>query len=166
MTTKTIASPAARALLLPDASATENAGRALAPHLTGGMLVTLEGELGAGKTTFARGVLRGLGWQGPVKSPTYTLVEHYPFSSLYLYHFDFYRFADPSEWETAGFSEYFRPDAIDLVEWPSKAADRLPPPSLAVHLTFALPAQGRRLHLTAGDAPGRAALQALTAALR
>ena len=72
---------------LPDSDATERAGRALARGLRGGMVVTLSGELGAGKTTLARGVLRGLGWQGPVKSPSYTLVEHSPLSSLSLYHF-------------------------------------------------------------------------------
>jgi tRNA threonylcarbamoyladenosine biosynthesis protein TsaE len=89
--------PTTYTAFLPDADATERAGRALARGLEGGMVVTLSGELGAGKTTLARGVLRGLGWQGPVKSPSYTLVEYYPLSSLYLYHFDFYRFADPQE---------------------------------------------------------------------
>ncbi|HEY5309275.1 MAG TPA: tRNA (adenosine(37)-N6)-threonylcarbamoyltransferase complex ATPase subunit type 1 TsaE, partial [Casimicrobiaceae bacterium] len=75
---------------LADAEATENVGAGLARALGGGMVVTLHGDLGAGKTTVARGALRALGWTGPVKSPTYTLVEHYPISSLYFYHFDFY----------------------------------------------------------------------------
>jgi tRNA threonylcarbamoyladenosine biosynthesis protein TsaE len=79
-------------LVLPDAAATERAGAALARVLAPGMVVTLAGDLGAGKTTLARGVLRALGWKGAVKSPTYTLVEHYPLSNLYFYHFDFYRF--------------------------------------------------------------------------
>src|SRR4029450_3009308 len=92
-------------LHLPDGPATEAAGARLASALHPGMIVTLSGELGTGKTTLVRGALRALGWQGRVKSPTYTLVEHYPFSSLYFYHFDFYRFADPSEWETAGLAD-------------------------------------------------------------
>ena len=104
-------------------------------------MVTLHGDLGSGKTTVVRGALRALGWTGPVKSPTYTLVEHYAISRLYFYHFDFYRFADPSEWETAGIAEYFRDDAVCLVEWPERVAGLLP---LAdVDLTLAHPASGR-----------------------
>jgi tRNA threonylcarbamoyladenosine biosynthesis protein TsaE len=80
---------------LADADATLAAGARLAPGLVGGMVVTLSGELGAGKTTLVRGILRCMGWTGPVKSPTYALVEHYALSSLYFYHFDFYRFGDP-----------------------------------------------------------------------
>ena len=76
-------------LYLPDAAATEAAGARLAGGLHGGMVVTLSGDLGAGKTTLARGCLCALGWGGRVKSPSYTLVEHYPLSSLYFYHFDF-----------------------------------------------------------------------------
>ena len=90
---------------LPDAAATERAGAALAGALAGGMVIALHGDLGAGKTTLVRGALRALGWTGTVKSPTYTLVEYYAVSRLYLYHFDFYRFADPSEWETAGLAD-------------------------------------------------------------
>ena len=152
---------------LPDAAATEAAGRALAPALAGGMVVSRAGDLGAGKTTFARGVLRGHGWTGAVKSPTYTLVEHYQVSSLYLYHFDFYRFADPSEWDAAGFSEYFRPDAIALVEWPERVQPILQRVSLA--LSFAHPAPpgaGRLMTAVVGDAAGSGALAKLLAALR
>jgi tRNA threonylcarbamoyladenosine biosynthesis protein TsaE len=78
-----------------------------------------------------RGCLRALGWKGRVKSPTYTLVEHYPLSSLYFYHFDFYRFADPREWETAGLADCFRSDAACVVEWPERVGDLLPPADLA-----------------------------------
>ena len=115
---------------LADAAATERVGAALARALAGGMVVALHGDLGTGKTTLVRGALRALGWTGPVKSPTYTLVEHYPFSSLYFYHFDFYRFADPSEWETAGLADCFRDDAVCLVEWPERVAGLLPPADL------------------------------------
>jgi len=121
--------------VLPDANATEHAGRAIAGTLSPGMIVTLSGDLGAGKTTLARGVLRGLGWAGPVKSPSYALVEHYPFSNLYLYHFDFYRFEDVREWDDAGFAEAFRCDTVCLVEWPERVAGRLPPADLAITLS-------------------------------
>ena len=96
---------------LAEATATERVGAALARALEGGMVVFLRGDLGTGKTTLVRGALRELGWTGSVKSPTYALVEYYPFSKLYLYHFDFYRFADPSEWDTAGLAECFRSDS-------------------------------------------------------
>src|ERR1700716_3153634 len=80
---------------LADAAATDRAGAALAPALAAGMVVTLSGDVGAGKTTLVRGALRALGVAGSIKSPTYTLVEHYPLSSIYFYHLDFYRFNNP-----------------------------------------------------------------------
>ena len=76
-----------------------------------------------------------------MKSPTYALVEHYPFSSLYLYHFDFYRFDDPAEWDDAGFAECFRDDSVCLVEWPERVAERLPPADLAITLGIRSPAR-------------------------
>ena len=98
------------------------------------MIVTLQGDLGTGKTTLVRGLLRASGVTGAVKSPTYTLVEHYPISSLYFYHFDFYRFADPSEWDTAGLADCFRDDSVCMIEWPERAGASLPPPDLAIAL--------------------------------
>ena len=150
---------------LADAAATESAGRAFARGLTGGMVVTLSGELGAGKTSFARGVLRGLGWTGPVKSPTYTLLEHYPLSNIYLYHFDFYRFADPSEWETAGLADCFHAGAVCLIEWPERVAGRLPGPDLALTLTYPADpsAPGRELTLSAHTEVGERCLAAVIA---
>ena len=138
---------------LADADATLHAGALLAPGLGGGMIVTLSGELGTGKTTLVRGVLRALGWGGPVKSPSYALVEHYLFSRLYLYHFDFYRLSDPIEWDATGFAELFRPDALAVIEWPEHVAGRLPPPDVAAHLAYAGP--GRTLALQARTAAGR-----------
>ena len=126
--------------ILADPDATERAGRAIAGALAPPMIVTLSGDLGTGKTTLARGVLRGLGWTGPVKSPSYALVEHYPFSNLYLYHFDFYRFEDIREWDDAGFAEAFRRDTVCLVEWPERVAGRLPAADVAI--TLALPRGG------------------------
>jgi tRNA threonylcarbamoyladenosine biosynthesis protein TsaE len=141
---------------LPDPAATERAGAALAAALAGGMVIALHGDLGAGKTTLVRGILRALGWSGPVKSPTYTLVEYYPVSSLHLYHFDFYRFADPNEWETAGLADCFRNDSVCLVEWPERVGGLLPAADLDVTLAHAPPdAEGRDLALSATTAAGK-----------
>ena len=121
------------------------------------MIVTLSGDLGAGKTTLVRGMLRALGWPGPVKSPSFALVEHYQFSSLYFYHFDFYRLdneeAGSEAWDSAGFAEYFRPDAVAVVEWPERLTARLPPADIAVRLEHAEPGRvlEARAHTPAGD---------------
>lgn len=154
-------------LNLSDAAATEAVGRALAPALRPGMIVTLSGDLGSGKTTLVRGVLRGFDIGGPVKSPTYTLVEPYTVSSLYLYHFDFYRLHEPQEWEAAGFREYFRNDAICLIEWPERAGDLLPAGDLRIVLEVI--DAGRRCSVTAqGERadPCLAALAPFAPALR
>ena len=127
---------------LNDSAATLEAGARLARGLQAGMVLTLSGDLGAGKTTLVRGVLRGLGWTAPVKSPTYTLVEPYTVSSLYLYHFDFYRLKDPEEWEAAGFRDYFGKDSICLIEWPERVRALLPSSDLQIFLQIADP--GRR----------------------
>jgi tRNA threonylcarbamoyladenosine biosynthesis protein TsaE len=121
-------------LPLPDEAATLALGARLAKAVSAGMAIWLVGDLGAGKTTLTRGLLRGLDFTGRVKSPTYTLVEIYPFSSFNLYHFDLYRFIDPEEWEEAGFREYFNPQSICLVEWPEKGGASLPPPDLEIRL--------------------------------
>jgi tRNA threonylcarbamoyladenosine biosynthesis protein TsaE len=147
-----------RSTYLPDAAATVAAGERLAPALSGGMVVTVSGELGAGKTTLVRGILRGLGWSGAVKSPTYALVEHYAFSSLYFYHFDFYRFEDADEWDASGFAEYFRPDAVCVVEWPERVAARLPLIDLALMLEPSGP--GRALRLMVSSLAGSACIAA------
>lgn len=146
--------------LLPDADATARAGARLAAGLEGGMLITLSGELGAGKTTLVRGMLRRLGWTGPVKSPSFTLLEHYLFSSLYFYHFDLYRFEDPEEWNRAGFSEYLRPNAVCVLEWPERAAGALPAGDLILRFEYA--DAGRSLSLSATSAAGRACLDAFS----
>ena len=153
-------------LHLPDAAATEAAGARLAPELQGGMVITVAGELGAGKTTLVRGCVRALGWTGRVKSPTYTLVEYYPFSSLYFYHFDFYRFADPREWETAGLADCFRNDTVCVVEWPERVGNLLPTPDLSLTLTPSADADGlgRRLLLEAHTEAGERCLGAMTRA--
>jgi tRNA threonylcarbamoyladenosine biosynthesis protein TsaE len=153
-----------RSTHLPDAASTVEAGARLAPALAGGMVVTLSGELGAGKTTLVRGMLRGLGWAGAVKSPTYALVEHYMFSSLYFYHFDFYRIDGADEWDTSGFADYFHPGAICVIEWPERVAARLPRVDLALLLEPS--GAGRTLRLTARTPVGSACLAAFGPMLR
>ncbi|GHU31301.1 bifunctional alanine racemase/tRNA (adenosine(37)-N6)-threonylcarbamoyltransferase complex ATPase subunit type 1 TsaE [Betaproteobacteria bacterium] len=148
---------------LPDEAATTALGQYLAPLLTPGMVVWLNGDLGAGKTTLVRALLRTLGHIGPVKSPTYTLVEVYVVSRIYWYHFDFYRFSDPEEFLDAGLDEYFRNDAVCLVEWPDKAAGFVPPADLVLCLRF--PAKdsftGRVVELLAYSERGRQCLNIL-----
>ena len=144
---------------LSDEAATLAMGAKLAKVLTTGLTLYLDGELGAGKTTLVRGALRGLGYQGKVKSPTYTLVELYTVSSLYLYHFDFYRFADPSEWVDAGFREHFNPDTVCFVEWPEKAGEYLPTPDVRIALSVV--DTGRSLQLKAETEAGKKCLAGL-----
>jgi tRNA threonylcarbamoyladenosine biosynthesis protein TsaE len=119
---------------LPDEEATLALGAAVATVLDPGVVVYLEGDLGAGKTTLVRGALRALGHAGPVKSPTYTLVEVYGLSRLDLHHFDFYRFNDPREWIDAGFRESFNGRIASLIEWPTKAGPLLPRADLEIAL--------------------------------
>jgi tRNA threonylcarbamoyladenosine biosynthesis protein TsaE len=147
-------------LRLADEAATLAAGRQLARGLGGGVIVTLHGDLGAGKTTLTRGVLAGLGHVGRVRSPTYTLVEPYELPTLAVYHFDLYRFADPAEWRDAGFAEYFGPHSLCLLEWPEKAQGCLPPADLAVQLE--LDGAGRQLTVTALTPRGKQCLSILT----
>jgi tRNA threonylcarbamoyladenosine biosynthesis protein TsaE len=109
-------------------------GAALAARLGPDDLVVLFGDLGAGKTTLARGILRGLGFAGHVKSPTYTLVEPYEFGSTRVYHFDFYRIKDREELEYIGLDDLLGERAIKLVEWPERAFGRLPSPQCVIRI--------------------------------
>ena len=144
---------------LPAESDTLAFGAALAPCLEPDLVIHLTGELGAGKTTLARGILRGLGHAGKVKSPSYTLVEPYTFSRLYLYHFDFYRFTEPREFEEAGFREHFNPDTVCLVEWPEKAAGFVP--AADIRITLKAQGSGRQLEIDADTEAGRRCLKRL-----
>src|SRR5574340_1377462 len=122
---------------LIDEAATLAFGARLARGLQAGMTFYLEGDLGAGKTTLVRGMVRALGYGGRVKSPTYTLAESYSLPTFELYHFDLYRMHDPREWLDAGFRDVSDGRTVSLIEWPEKAAGWLPPPDVIIRLTIA-----------------------------
>jgi tRNA threonylcarbamoyladenosine biosynthesis protein TsaE len=143
---------------LPAEADTLRLGAALAAGAANGLALHLSGELGSGKTTVVRGLLRALGYGGRVKSPTYTLVEPYSISRLNLYHFDFYRFKDRAEWLSSGFREHFGPGSFCIVEWPERAGGLLAPPDLELRLSYQ--GEGRAAELTAHSAAGRAWLEA------
>jgi tRNA threonylcarbamoyladenosine biosynthesis protein TsaE len=146
-------------LVLDDEAATLVCGERFASILVSGLIVYLHGDLGAGKTTFVRGVLHGLGHVGKVKSPTYTLVEPYIISSYNIYHFDLYRFTDEEEWDAAGFRDYFNPQSICMIEWPEKAAHVLPEPD--IHVQLSSYQDGRKVQFSAGSVLGSQCLKKL-----
>lgn len=141
-----------RQLELAGPADTERLGARLARRLTPPCVVWLEGELGAGKTTLARGLLRALGHAGNVKSPTYTLVESYRLPACSLHHLDLYRLADPEELEFLGIRELAGPDTVLLVEWPARGAGFLPPPDAVLQLS--VDGEGRRATLQARTVRG------------
>jgi tRNA threonylcarbamoyladenosine biosynthesis protein TsaE len=116
------------------AAETERIGALLGQKLERGMVVVLTGELGAGKTAFARGVARGLGVRDPVTSPTFTLIQEYT-GRLPLYHFDVYRLQEPGELADLGYDEYLEGDGVCLIEWGDLVRELLPPTYLEVHLS-------------------------------
>lgn len=138
----------------------EAAAQATAERLAAALLpapdavIELHGPLGAGKTTFVRLLLRALGVQGRIKSPSYAVMESYELPAASgggtASHFDFYRFGDPREWEDAGFRDVFAAPGLKLCEWPEKAAGQLPPPDLALHIDL-LPGDARHVRV-AGNA--------------
>lgn len=136
----------AESAFLPDEAATLAFGERLAGCLLPGALVYLRGDLGAGKTTLVRGILRGLGHAGSVKSPTYTLLEPYDLPSTVVYHFDFYRIADSEELEFIGIHELMDSAALKLVEWPERVEDKLPPADVEVRVQ--VEGEGRRVDIS------------------
>ncbi len=138
----------------------EKVGERLARGLGTGLVLYLHGEIGTGKTTLTRGLLRGLGVTAPVKSPTYTLVEPYEAPAGPVYHFDLYRLSDPEELQFFGAEEYFSPEAICILEWAEKSGSALPPPDLTIQTEY-LDADSRTIRLWSHSQGGREVLEAM-----
>jgi len=148
-------------IVIPDPEAMETLGGELALAILPGMQIHLSGELGSGKTTLVRGFLRGLGHEGKVKSPTYTLVEPYRPGQVTVYHFDFYRVRHPTELETMGYRDYPGVDTICLIEWPEKAEGQLGRPDLLIK--FQIHADRRKLDLAACTERGNLLISKISA---
>jgi tRNA threonylcarbamoyladenosine biosynthesis protein TsaE len=135
MRSETVHLPIVKNTVWPDEAATHGfaAGLAMQPAISNAF-IELRGDLGAGKTTLVRHLLRALGVTGRIKSPTYAVVEPYELPGLNVWHFDFYRFSDPREWEEAGFRDIFASPGLKLAEWPEKVAGHLPLADLVVQL--------------------------------
>lgn len=160
--------------LWPDESATQAFATALAaalPNWPGGRDARMElrGNLGAGKTTLVRHLLRAAGVQGRIKSPTYAVVEPHQAgtgdAAWPIWHFDFYRFNDPQEWEDAGFRDIFAGPGLKLMEWPDKVAGQLPPPDWVIALD-AIDEDQRQVRISAGTPQGKSWLKAWAASHR
>lgn len=134
-------------------------GTRLARMLSPGLTIFLQGDLGVGKTTLCRGILNGLGHQGNVKSPTYTLVEPYELAGQSVYHFDLYRLGEPTELEYMGCRDYFDENSICLVEWPERGEGVLPQPDL--ELEIMVDGRARQLVCRANSENGRAVVSQL-----
>ncbi|WP_130907042.1 tRNA (adenosine(37)-N6)-threonylcarbamoyltransferase complex ATPase subunit type 1 TsaE [Pseudomonas sp. Sample_16] len=146
-------------LYLADEEAMTAFGARIAQTTKGHGLIFLEGNLGMGKTTLSRGIIRGLGHVGAVKSPTFTLVEPYEIGDIRAFHFDLYRLVDPEELEFLGIRDYFEDDALCLIEWPDKGAGFLPKPDLTI--TISPQDSGRSLTILSQGSRGEAWCAAL-----
>jgi len=148
-----------KTLLLESEAEQEAFGARLAAACDAPLLIFLEGDLGAGKTTLARGFLRALGHRGAVKSPTYTLIEPYDLGGRKVYHLDLYRVADAGELEYLGLREMLAEEAVLLIEWPERGEGWLPPPDLRVRIEHR--AQARLIELMAVSGRGLALMSRL-----
>lgn len=136
-----------KTMLLKTPEDTENAAAELAAQLQAPTIIFLEGQLGAGKTTFVKGFLRGCGYEGLVKSPTFTLVETYDTNDAVILHADLYRIKDVNELDAMGFRDYFNVNTIVLIEWASNAANWLPKPHYICTLKMPPDRNGRILEI-------------------
>lgn len=137
---------------LPTEQASEKMAADIAICLTSPLVLTFSGEIGAGKTTFIRAMLRALGVTSTIKSPTFSFVESYQGSSLLVHHFDLYRIHDEIELDCIGFRDYFSTDSICCIEWPERAVRSLTKPDL--RFTLAIKGAGREMHLSAFSSAG------------
>jgi tRNA threonylcarbamoyladenosine biosynthesis protein TsaE len=147
---------------LTNENATQALGAELAAVCSDTAVIYFYGDLGAGKTTLIRGFLRGLGYAGRVKSPTYTLVEPYEVNALNIFHFDLYRLQDSRELEFFGWQDYFIPQAICLVEWPQNGGELLPCPDVSCYIMSS--STGRQIRLEASSPHGHKILERLALA--
>jgi len=169
-----VKSPAnVRAMVWSDEAATQAFAATLAAHpAVRNAFIELHGSLGVGKTTLVRHLLRALGVQGRIKSPTYAVVEPYELEeqehkpehspTFNIWHFDFYRFSDPREWEDAGFRDIFASPGLKIAEWPENAANQLPQADLVIRIEV-LPDESRRVMLQAQTQVGTHLLAGVTA---
>lgn len=148
-----------KTFFLVDEQATAELASQLAKLCQQATVIYLEGDLGAGKTTFSRGFIQGLGHQGRVKSPTYTLVEPYEIRPWRIFHFDLYRLGDPQELEFMGIREYFEADCLCLIEWPDKGAGHLA--SADLHISIEFIEDSRSLSIQANNHYGQKLLSKL-----
>ena len=152
-----------RHLIWPTESATQTfAERVAAQHALRNAFIELRGDLGAGKTTFTRHLLRALGVEGRIKSPTFAVVEPYDINGLQIWHFDFYRFNHPREWADAGFRDIFASDGLKLAEWPENAAPNLPLADVVLQLEV-MDDESRRATVTAQTEVGLGLMRGMNA---
>lgn len=147
-------------MFLPDEASLLALGARLAKAVLVPTVIFMHGPLGAGKTTFARGFLRGLGYKDRVKSPTYTVVESYDLDDILVFHFDLYRLHDSYELELIGIQDYFKNNAICLIEWPEKGEEILPKQDLSFYIE--MHRTGREIKWMAFSPHGETILQRLT----